>query len=122
MRLINIKKQNKGFTLVEILISISIFGILMVAFLSLFTSAYYMTIRAGDRDKTVAGISGKVENKIASSAYNDPEIAQSSADVILTYGDGSTNTVPVDKTSGTSHMQDGTEVKIDYYKAAAVSP
>ncbi|GAJ06754.1 unnamed protein product, partial [marine sediment metagenome] len=33
--------MNKGFTLIEILISITIFSIVIIAFLSLFTSAFH---------------------------------------------------------------------------------
>lgn len=122
MWLYRLIKQNKAFTLAEVLVSMAIFGILVIAFLSLFSSAYYMTLRAGDRDKTVNGISGKVENKIASSSYTDPQITQSTATVTLTYGNGATATFTVDQTTGTASMTDGTGVVIEYYKPAAVSP
>lgn len=122
MRLFKLFKTSKGFTLAEVLVSMTIFAILIVAFLSLFSSAYYVTLRAGDRDKTVNGISGKVENKIASAAYSDAQIVQSAATVTLTYGNGDTATVIVDQTTGTAYMTDGTGVVIEYFKPAAVSP
>lgn len=120
MRHLRLKKNDQGFTLVEILISMTIFGILMVAFLSLFTGAYFMTLRAGDRDKTLAGITGKVENKIASTSYDDPadpdQITwQSNQDVTVIYDSGP-QTVKVDITTGIAQMQDGTEVEINYFK------
>ncbi len=124
MRLLTVLKQKKGFTLVELLIAITIFGVLMVAFLYLFYSALHITLRAGDRDKSVAGLSGKVEKSMASEVYTDAEVSKSPESVTIIFRPGSANPtsepVDVERTTGKTHMKDGTEVKLDSYKTAEV--
>lgn len=122
MRRMKLCKQNKGFTLVEILVALTIFGILVIAFLALFSNAFYLTLRSGDRDKQVQTVTGKLENKLASPAYTDAAVTQTNANVILTYSDGTINSVLTQKTIGTSQMSDGTQVIIEYYIPTAVAP
>jgi prepilin-type N-terminal cleavage/methylation domain-containing protein len=116
------KSCNEGFTIVEVLLSIVLFGILMTAFLTIFTSAVLVTIKAGDRDKTLAGASGRVENKLAAADYavpGEPDAVKSEpTTVTIIYGDAaaSHNTVGVNKTTGKSAMKDGTQITIEYFK------
>lgn len=113
--------------MVELLVAMTLFGILMVAFLSLFMSAFSLTLRAGDRDTTLAGISGKVEKTMADEAYADSvadvgdEVAIADGNVTIIFGNlsASTETIPVKITTGIGEMDDGTEVIIKSFETAA---
>jgi prepilin-type N-terminal cleavage/methylation domain-containing protein len=115
-----IPRSEKGFTLVEIMVSLAIFGILMVAFLSIFSTALGLTLRAGHNDQTVAAVSGDIEKSMADDTYTAPDITLNPGQTAtITYADGSTNTVTVDETVGTDTTADGEQVTIKSYETAA---
>lgn len=60
--------KKKGFTLVEILVSLAIFGMLMVAFCSIFINAFALTKRAGNKDAAVGEAAGEAEKAVAGEA------------------------------------------------------
>lgn len=124
MRTKGIIKNRNGFTLVELLVAIALFGVLMVAFLSLFMTAFRMTLRAGDRDSTVANISGKVEQSMAGVAVSpQPSAAVTSipSTVTIIYSNQSISpeVIKVTQTTGTAAVQDGPDVIITSYEYAS---
>jgi len=121
--------KRSGFTLVELLVAVALFGILMVAFLSLFMSAFRLTLRAGDRDTTVAEITGKVEQSIAGVTVTpQPSAAVSISEKVdgtITFNPGkpeqTTEPIKVDIATGTAKMDDGTDVVITGFETAGSS-
>lgn len=112
------KKSKSGMTIVEVLVAITLLGILAVAFLTLFSSALSMTIRSGKIDKSVAGLAGKVEENLANTtdASADPTIGTTTGETVqITYGDGTSGSVSVKKNVMTTIDENGREVIIIYY-------
>ena len=98
------KKINtkKGFTIVEIIVAFTIFSIMMVAFLSLFLTSLKITLSAGDKDLTVAEVSGQIEKDIEKRQYIDTD----NINAIVNFS-GGTKTVPTNKSSRTDSTEDG---------------
>lgn len=111
MRILQILKSSRGFTLIEILVSLAIFGMMMVAFLSLFSSALYMTIRSGNRDKAVADAAGQVESKIV-----EPAAAAENAQVVITFPDAAPAQSYTIKQYSATTTHNGMPATVDYYK------
>lgn len=62
--------NTKGFTLVEILVSIALLGIMAISMLPLFTNGYRWIINAGNKSKIIYVAQEQVENKIVQGASN----------------------------------------------------
>jgi prepilin-type N-terminal cleavage/methylation domain-containing protein len=62
-----IKKSKKGMTLIEIIISIAILGILAVSFLTLFVTGFSGITGAGNRSKAQYNVQTKIEEELNSS-------------------------------------------------------
>lgn len=103
-------KNKQGLTLVELIIALTIFSILMVAFLSLFMTSMKITIKAGDKDATVADVSGKLENDIGDRAYD----ATKESLAIINFSGGTRNMITT-KTTENGTTKDGTNVELDAY-------
>jgi prepilin-type N-terminal cleavage/methylation domain-containing protein len=109
--------SKSGFTLVEVIVSLAIFGILMVAFLSVFSSALVLTLRAGHNDQTVAEVSGEVDRSLAANTNVDPSIVDhTNATITVTFPDAAPETVTADKYEGQKMTADGEQVTIDSYE------
>jgi len=120
MSVFGILKKKSGFSLVELLVAIALFGILMVAFLSIFMTGFRLTLRAGNRDKAVSDITGKVEQSIASSsALSDVEKNESTA--ILVFADRSPKDITIDIYTGEITTEDGSEIIITGFETAGYS-
>lgn len=117
-------KSRGGFTLVELLISITIFGILMIAFVSLFINALYITVRAGSRDTAVSNISGELEKQIAEPDA-DYVVKENLPDGVTIHFDAvpaaTPETVDVNRYTGSWEMNDGTEVEMEYIDPVTAS-
>lgn len=57
--------MRKGITLIEIVISIALVGIILVSMLSIFDTGLFNIIRAGDRTSIVVGVSSQVDNLLS---------------------------------------------------------
>ena len=57
--------MKKGITLIEIVISIALVGIILVSMLSIFDTGLFNIIRAGDRTSIVVGVSSQVDNLLS---------------------------------------------------------
>lgn len=93
----NILKTIKGLTLVEIVVSIAIFGIMAVVFLNVFLGSLVITTRAGARSDSVAAVSGEIEQKLADFAANNTDpiystISTESKVVTIFYNNGASST------------------------------
>ena len=62
-------KKNKGFTIIEIIVSLAIIGILAVVFMSVFSTGLVNIVRAGVRTKAV----GTAVDEF----YDEPDIISS---------------------------------------------
>lgn len=79
------KKSTKGMTLVEIVISLAIFGVLSVIFLNIFLSSLTLTVRSGQRADMVSEISSSIEQRIADDSFTDSDITTVSTSVAIIY-------------------------------------
>lgn len=81
-------KNNKGLTLIEIIVSLAIIGIIAVVFFSLFNTSLVNIVRAGIRTKAVG---------VAVDDFNDsPEIISSKTVLIeLPVAGGGTNVIEI---------------------------
>ncbi|MBU3216750.1 type II secretion system GspH family protein [Clostridium estertheticum] len=89
-----LNEKKKGMTLVEIIISMSIFGILVVVFLNLFLTSFIMIKRSGDRTITSVAASTEMDkvinNPLNYSSSNVVKQAITSTNPItITYQDNS---------------------------------
>jgi len=82
-------RDKKGMTLVEIVISLAILGIMVVTFLSIFLGSYTITMRAESRSNTTALIAGEIDRQLAIST--SPGVSTSNA--VIHYSGGVTNTI-----------------------------
>jgi len=57
--------MRKGITLIEIVISIALVGIILVSMLSIFDTGLFNIKRAGDRTSIVVGVSSQVDNLLS---------------------------------------------------------
>lgn len=57
-------KQNKGFTLIEIILAIAILSIILIAILNLFSFSLSSVFAAGDKSRTVADLDSIAQNII----------------------------------------------------------
>lgn len=75
-------KVRNGFTLVEVIISMSLLSIIAIAFLSLYVTSMFWTTRARDKTNTVAAAVGVVENAISGKTIvQDP--ANQSVEILM---------------------------------------
>ncbi|MDW7672182.1 MAG: prepilin-type N-terminal cleavage/methylation domain-containing protein [Bacillota bacterium] len=66
-----IRKNNKGMTLVEIIIALAILGIIAVSFLGMFTSAIYTVFAMGNHSRAIAEA-----QMVLDRIYEDADIIQ----------------------------------------------
>lgn len=69
-------KENKGLTLIELVVSMAIFGIIAVVFLSVFSSSIMWIFGAGDKGEAYSNAQQDIEESIASGdSYNSEDIS-----------------------------------------------
>lgn len=73
--------NRKGFTLIEIILALAILGIILVAFISMFTSSFVWITDAGDKGKAYSSSQEDIENRIATGESEDTQ------DLVITFGD-----------------------------------
>ena len=108
--MLNILKSKKGMTLVEIIVSMTIFSIMVVAFLNLFFGSFLISLRAEARTNTVGEVAGAIENKI--STLTPSGITTS---VSIQYHGGYTNTANGTKISDSVTNSDDQTVTFTYF-------
>ena len=106
--------NKKGMTLVEIVVSLAIFGIMMVAFLNMFLTSYEITIRAGARSDTVAQISSEMENSLSSFGGTGTDISIANEEISIDYDDGQ-ETIDTIKITGEATNDKNQSVELVYY-------
>lgn len=80
-------KKNKGFTIIEIIVSLAIIGILAVVFMSVFSTGLVNIVRAGVRTKAV----GTAVDEF----YDEPDIISSDTLEFELPISGGTNTIEI---------------------------
>lgn len=104
-------KITKGMTLIEIIISIAILGILAVSFLSMFMMGFSGITSAGNRSKAEYAAQTKVEENLSTET-------SSGSDKLTIYFQGSTSDkIEVQGSIGTEDaVINGKEVNITFFK------
>lgn len=64
-------QQNKGFTLVEVLVALSIITIIVISFTALLTSSYVNIISAGKKSLASYSVQEEMEERIAHELATD---------------------------------------------------
>lgn len=104
-----LKKGKKGFTLIELIISIAIISILLIALLTSFTGSFKQVFSNGSRTKSVFEAQNKIDNIIndvsISSGDSQASVQAYSIQIKLYSKDGTKNI-----TSGTIN---GNMIKVD---------
>lgn len=62
-----LRKNNKGMTLVEVIISIALFGIISMIVVTVFTSGILLASKSGDNTKVTGNAGGVLENVLGGS-------------------------------------------------------
>jgi len=60
-------RNKNGFTLVEIILAIAIFGMMSAVFLLLLSSSLTLSVRSGNREKAIVDAAGKLDRYITES-------------------------------------------------------
>jgi prepilin-type N-terminal cleavage/methylation domain-containing protein len=107
--------EKKGFTIVETLISIAIFGILMVGILAIFSGALAATAKAGRLDKGAADVAGELSQALNDAGYTADNISSVPATIVVTIPSGEVITLTVDKITGRAVTDDGLVVEFITY-------
>ena len=111
--------NNKGMSLVEIIVSLAIFGVLSVLFLNVFLGGILLTVRSGDRAEMVAEAASSIEQKIADNTFTSPAIKSStpgSVNIIYNYGTGNQKSSVLDGLKVETELdQGGQVVRMDYF-------
>lgn len=121
-------KNNRGLTLIEVIASLAIFGIVSVGLLSIFTESLLITSRAGARSEAVMNISTEIENKLANPTYSSISVLNEDtthqATIYYNYGtmSQSSNTMDGNLVTGNEINDRGQEVEVVVFIPEAVSP
>ena len=78
--------NEKGFTLIEVMISILLVGILAMSFIPIFASQFANVYRSGDKSEATYDALEKVENKIADPNVKKIESTDTVREDTITFG------------------------------------
>lgn len=86
-------QNNKGLTLIEVLVSIVILGIIAVAFLPIFTNSFVYIMSAGKRSKADFEAQRAMENRLAGSGktFDNVETTESGTELSISFGSDTIN-------------------------------
>jgi prepilin-type N-terminal cleavage/methylation domain-containing protein len=70
----NKKHYNKGVTLIELIIAMAIFSIIVIAFLSMFSSAMISVINSGNKSQALGQTQFAVEDQLALNTSSSPDL------------------------------------------------
>jgi prepilin-type N-terminal cleavage/methylation domain-containing protein len=104
-------KCSRGFTVVEVLVSIAIFGILIIGMLAAFSGAFAATLKAGRVDRGVAAAADEISKALSDAGYTSENLDSTPAVITLTLPGGQTVVLTVDKITGTAVTDDGLVVE-----------
>ncbi|MBK5262543.1 MAG: type II secretion system protein [Peptostreptococcaceae bacterium] len=110
-------RDKKGMTLVEIVVSLAILGIMVVTFLSIFLGSYAITMRAESRSNTTALVAGEIDRQLASST--SPGVSAGNA-VIHYVSGGVTNTIAGKNINSSVTNDKNQTILITYFEPAFV--
>src|SRR5665647_3326463 len=99
--------NNKGMTLVEIVVSMTIFAIMSIAFLNIFFGSYLINLRAESRTEIIGEVSGEMENKLSGST-----MAGISGNATIMYNGSYTTSTPGMTVTDTQTDDKGQSVSI----------
>ncbi len=99
-------KQEKGFTLVEVLIAIVILLIIVISFTTLFTSSFRGIASSGDRSETLFELQQNIERDIEGGSAGSKGLVDLEFDNV---------TIPGEHKTFTRTTNDGKEVVVDVF-------
>jgi prepilin-type N-terminal cleavage/methylation domain-containing protein len=104
--------ENSGMTLIEIIVSLALIGILTLVFLTLFVGSLKMIGRSGERERVKVEASSSMDNLLNDSSYADSDITSATGSVTITYPDLTTKTVSGSEAKINKTNSDGSQVEI----------
>lgn len=87
-------RNNNGFTLIEVIVSIAILGIVVISFQYLFTFAYTQIISAGHKSEATFESHQEVEKRIAGDLSNGSVISTTGSTITINLPASSSITIP----------------------------
>lgn len=108
------KFKKPGMTLIEILISMALFGILVAIFLNLFSGSLSMIIHSGERAKVKVSAASKMNNVLNDASYSNSSVIKTLAPtpITITYPDGSTASVSGNQITVTETNSNGLSIQV----------
>ena len=86
--------KKKGMTLIEIIISMAILSILIIAFLNLFLTSFTLIKRSGDKTITSVAASTEMDKVLNNSSYSSSNVVKKTpTSITLTYKDNSIKSI-----------------------------
>ena len=104
--------DKKGMTLVEIVVSIAILGVMAVTFLSIFLGSYNITMRAEARNNLTALVAGEIDSQLAISTSS----GVSTGNAVITYSGGLSNSISGKNINASVTNDKNQTVIITYFK------
>ncbi len=104
--------KNSGMTLIEVIVSLALVGILAIVFLTLFVGSLKMIGRSGEREKVKVAASSSMDNLLNDSSYADSDITSVTGSVTITYPDSTTKTISGKESKISKTNSDGSQVEI----------
>jgi len=109
----------KGMTLIEIVVSLAILGVLAVLFLNVFLGSILLTSRSGERADMVADVSSAIEQKAANPLSTNAAITTTTSSVSILYNYGtaaeSSSSMSGAFVNGSSSNSNGQQVQLEYF-------
>lgn len=102
--------NKKGLTLVEIIVSLAIFGLMAVLFLNVFLNSYKLTLRAEERTQAIGDASGQLQHVLATT-----KSAITNSAVTIQYNATTTSIVPGETTQKSIVTDDNQTIVLEYF-------
>ncbi|MCD5413911.1 MAG: prepilin-type N-terminal cleavage/methylation domain-containing protein [Clostridiales bacterium] len=93
--------NNKGMTLIEIIIAIGLIGVLAAGSVAIFTATYTSVLTSGQREQEIQNARIHIERAIVSDAYVSTQITRSPASINI-FGRTVTGTLIISNTETTN--------------------
>ena len=104
--------NEKGFTLVEVVVSIALVGILAITFIPILSAQYINIYKSGDKSKATYDAMEKVEERVSDPEVYKEQTGDVANDDIITFGDKEIDIRIKDVEEEGKHKEEKTKLKV----------